>query len=246
MVANMSDSRSGEVSRYAHKRYRSFFQRIVDNREQRLVRQMLAAAELPESGAHVVDIPCGYGRFYQLFKSRGWRVTALDRSQGMVDFMHERDDMEPSDRGRLARADIGDPFVPGGADLAVCIRLLQHMPEAETRRRALTNLAAAGQGRVLITYYDRFCLHYWTKKLAARLTGKPARIHMISRAAMTADLVSADLRVKRLRRLMPGIHAQTWVLLEAGAKPVRAVQLLFCSLVGNTLVQFAEQLAPIV
>lgn len=203
----------GDVGEYARKRYSSFFQRLVDRREQTLLRELLAE-RFGERIAHVVDIPCGYGRFHGLLKGFGGRVTSLDVNPHMV--ARIRGTTQRCDADHAAEANIlhGLPEAADDADLAFCVRLLQHLHESEQRSTALRNLRGAGRP-VLVTYYDRACLHAWTKRLVARLRGRPVRIRMIARRQFEAEAARAGLRVRRRRRLLPFIHAQTFVLMES-------------------------------
>lgn len=202
----------GKVGEYARKRYRSFFQRLVDRREQGLLRRLLAerfGSRIP----HVVDLPCGYGRFHELLKGFHCRITSLDVNPHMVALTRDTTQRSPADR--TAEADVLQrlPKAAEDADLAFCIRLLQHLHDSDKRSAALRNLRGPGRP-VLVSYYDRACLHAWTKRLASRLTGRPVRIRMIARRQFEAEVARAGLRVRRRVKLLPLIHAQTFTLLE--------------------------------
>lgn len=230
------------VNRYAADRYRSPSQRFVNWREHGIARDLLTHSARAGS-THVVDIPCGYGRFYPLYKTMGYQVTCLDRSDAMIEWLRSNQALEHADRARVERADILD-HLPVGADvdLAVSIRMFQHIPSQESRRQALAVLAEAGNGRVLMTYYDRRCLHYWSKRMVRRLRGKRVGINMLSGRTIDSDIESAGLKVIRRKRLLWGLHAQTWVLLERAVKPVRGAQILLSSLLTERLLQPMTQL----
>lgn len=209
----------GKVGEYARKRYSGFFQRLVDRREQTLLKRLLAerfGGHIP----HVVDIPCGYGRFHDLLKGFDCRITSLDSNPHMV--ARTRDTTQRSDGDRTARADVLEPLPAAAedADVAFCVRLMQHIHDGDNRSLALRNLRGTGRP-VLVSYYDRACIHAWTKRLASRLSGKPIRIRMISRRQFEGEAARAGLRVRRRRRLMPFIHAQSFALLEPVAADAR-------------------------
>ncbi|WP_123592177.1 class I SAM-dependent methyltransferase [Salinisphaera orenii] len=230
------------VDQYAAGRYRSPSQRFVNWREHRIARELLAHSA-DAGSTHVVDIPCGYGRFYPLYKTMGYQVTCLDRSDAMIEWLRSNQAQEQADRERVQRADILDRLpVDTDVDLAVSIRMFQHIPSRESRRQALAVLAEAGNGPVLMTYYDRRCLHYWTKRMVRRLRGKRVGINMLSGRTMDSDIESAGLKVVRRKRLLWGLHAQTWVLLEWAKKPVRGVQMALGGLLAERLLQPATQL----
>lgn len=198
---------------YRNRRYRGVFQRLVAWREQRLARHLLA---YPYSGCngHIVDIPCGYGRFYPLLRTMGLRVTAMDQSQAMVELYRTSNSFRPEEDD-AQRADILQPLPADAstAGRAFCIRLFQHLHDTELRRQALQTLAGNGR-RIVMTYYDKGCLHYWSKRALMWLKGKPVRVKMIAHAEFESEVAAAGLRVIKRIKLLPGLHAQTWVLLE--------------------------------
>lgn len=211
-MAEIEETVDGKVGEYARKRYSGFFQRIVDRREHRILRRLLAE-RFGHRIRHVVDVPCGYGRFHGLLKAFGSRITSLDRNPHMV--ARTRLFAQRSRQDRAAEADVLErlPEPAGDADLAFCMRLLQHLPDSAQRTAALRNLNGPGRP-VLVSYYDRGCLHAWTKRLAARLGGRRIRINMISREQFEREVAAAGLRLQRRYRLMPWIHAQSFALLE--------------------------------
>lgn len=211
-MTTRSETADGNVGEYARKRYRGFFQRLVDRREQQILRRLLTE-RFGERITHVVDIPCGYGRFNDLLKEFGCRITSLDRNPHMV--ARTRDTTQPSSGDHVAEADVLQelPAVAADADLAFCVRLMQHLHGEGQHSLALCNLCGARRP-VLVSYYDRACLHAWTKRLVSFLRGRPVRVRMVPRRQFEADAARAGLRVRRRIRLLPLIHAQTFVLLE--------------------------------
>lgn len=198
--------------RYRSKRYSSISQRWVDRREQAVAAQLLDASSGCCNG-HVIDMPCGFGRFYPLLQANRLRVSALDQSAAMVNLYRENDGFD-DDRDHAEQADILQylPEAAAPAGRALCIRLFQHLHHRELRVAALRTLAG-NRRRIVMTYYDQGCVHYWTKRLEMWLKGRPVRVKMISRACFDAEVAEAGLRVVKRTKLLPGIHAQTWVLL---------------------------------
>ena len=197
--------------RYAQTRYSGVFQRLVAWREQRLAKRLLAHP-YTDCNSHIVDLPCGYGRFYPLLKQMDFKVSAMDQSQAMVDIYSGHDRFEAADHAE--RADVLEPLPTKAAPAkrVLCVRLFQHLHHPELRVRALQTLAGDGR-QIVMTYYDDGSLHYWTKRAAMRLKGKKVRVKMIPRAAFESEVEQAGLRVLKRVKLFWGIHAQTWVLL---------------------------------
>ncbi|MES1924245.1 class I SAM-dependent methyltransferase [Salinisphaera sp. T31B1] len=203
-------ARSGRV--YRQRRYRGVFQRLVAWREQRLASVLLS---VPHAGCngHIVDLPCGYGRFLPLLRRRDFRVTGMDQSQAMVD-LYRQDEAFRDGRDHAERADVLEPLPVGAASArrVLCVRLFQHLHHGELRIRALKTLAN-NRRQIVMTYYDDACLHYWTKRAVMRLKGRKVRVKMIPRRLFESEVAAAGLRVIKRVKLFPGVHAQTWVVL---------------------------------
>jgi len=198
------------AEKYAEKRYKGMFQRLVNKREQAIAKRLLHA----ESGSqvHAIDLPCGYGRFYALLKELGFRVTALDQAEEMVRVCQKLHDFGDEDQAMTADVLKPLPAEAKDANVAFSARLFQHLHTSEVRVQALKTLGSNNR-RVVMSYYDSGCLHYWTKRLAARLQGKRVRINMITREQFESEVATVGMRVETRIKLMPGIHAQTWVTL---------------------------------
>lgn len=70
-----------------------------------------------------------------------------------------------------------------------------------------------------MTCYDSGCLYYWSKRLLMLLKRKPIRICMIPHAQFAA----IGLQIDKPAKVLPGIHAQTWVRLPdlfGAAEPI--------------------------
>lgn len=202
----------GSGRRYRSKRYSSPSQRWVDRREQAVAARLLDDSSACCNG-HVIDMPCGFGRFYPLLQANRLRVSALDQSAAMVDLYCENAGFDET-RDHAEQADILQflPAKAASAGRAFCIRLFQHLHKREQRVAALRTLAG-NRRQIVMTYYDQGCLHYWTKRCEMWLKGKPVRVKMIPRSCFDAEVAEAGLRVVKRTKLLPGIHAQTWVLL---------------------------------
>lgn len=203
-------NRSGKT--YRQRRYRGVFQRLVAWREHQLARRLLA---VPYAGCngHIVDMPCGYGRFYSLLRSHNLSVSAMDQSQAMVDLYRESSGFRDVE-DHAERADILQPLPARASEAgrAFCIRLFQHLHHGELRVAALRTLAA-NERQIVMTYYDDGCLHYWSKKALMWLKGKKVRVKMIPRTTFESEVAEAGLRIVKRIKLLPGLHAQTWVVL---------------------------------
>ncbi|MDX1497934.1 MAG: methyltransferase domain-containing protein [Salinisphaeraceae bacterium] len=206
-------SKASAVERYESKRYKSSLQRRVDAREQATLRELLRD-HVGEGDLHALDLPCGYGRFLPLFHGLGYRVTSVDISEHMTDYVRQRPDFGPNDHAEPGDVRAGLSLADESMDVTCCIRLFQHFHYPEWRQEALKEFARVSKRHVMVTFYDKACVHYWTKRLVGALKGKKPRVQMISRAQFEADAAAAGLRVVEYRPWLPRIHAQTFTMLE--------------------------------
>ena len=206
-------AKASAVEYYESKRYKSSLQRRVDAREQATLRNLLRD-HVGEGDKRVLDLPSGYGRFSPLFHGLGYSVTSMDISDAMTDYVRQRPDFGPKDHAEPADVRKGLPLADASIDVTCCIRLFQHFHYPEWRQEALREFARVSKRHVMVTFYDKACVHYWTKRLLAAIKGKPARVQMISRAQFEADAAAAGLKVVEYRPWLPRVHAQTFTMLE--------------------------------
>jgi ubiquinone/menaquinone biosynthesis C-methylase UbiE len=205
------------VRAYRQRRYRSLDQRWVNWREQRIMTQLLSENRL--AGGSLLDVPCGYGRFTALCTRLGITTIGAD-----VKFDMLRLATETHPDYRWVRANILQlPFADGAVDGVICIRLFHHRFSSAERQQMLRELARVARRVVLLSFYCRTPLHaasrYW-RSHRHRLT-------MLSRAEFHDLIAACGLRIQSYRSLLPGWHAQTFVVLgkdpldasETGAPP---------------------------
>lgn len=202
-----------KVAGYKSKRYTSSMQKRVDRREQDTLSGLLKDY-VGEGDKKALDLPCGYGRFLPLLHGLGYAVTSMDISPAMVEHVRNCEDFGDKDHAEVGDVREGLNLPEGSLDVTCCIRLFQHLHYPEWRQEALRAFAKVSSRWVMVTFYDRKSVHYWTKRLVCMLKGKPMRVQMISRAQFEADAAAAGLRVVEYRPWLPGVHAQTFTMLE--------------------------------
>ncbi len=202
----------GAVEYYESRRYKTSLQKRVDRRE----RSVLAALikRYAGRGGAALDVPCGYGRIIPVLRALDYRLVLVDISDDMVSVVKERDDLGPGARAFQGDLLKGLALSDAEVDLACSIRLFQHLHSPEWRVAALKELARVSKRWVILTYYDAGCLHWYSKRLLAKLRNKPVRVKMIPRALLAQEATQAGLVVREFRAMLPGIHAQTFVVLE--------------------------------
>lgn len=102
------------------------------------------------SGAQVLEVGCGAGRFTEVLLQEGALVTSVDLSEA-VDANAEN--FPISDRHRIAQADLlALPFPANSFDLVLCLGVLQHTPSPERSVAALAQHVREG-GSLVIDHY---------------------------------------------------------------------------------------------
>jgi SAM-dependent methyltransferase len=212
------DFTRGGVQDYAQSRYRKPDQRWVHRREEALILGYLQ--RVTQAGGRVLDVPCGYGRFVPLLMDSGFRIAGSDLSLSMVQEMRHRFAQGPETPwGVVGDAVQGLPFRSAAFSGVVSIRLFQHLHLPEERQAALHEFARLSRDFVIMSYYRWNALHVFQRRLRRRLKPQQASICMASRSDMLGCVRRAGLEVVAEDALLPGLHAQHFLLLRR-LKPV--------------------------
>lgn len=124
------------------------------------------AFELVGIDSHIVDVPCGSGRFFEIF-SKARQLTMLDYSINMLKICEER--FGAPDNVRLIEADISSlPLPDNSADLCFCMRLFHHMESDQVRLSALKELARVSKKYVALSFYNKNCWRFYRKKILGK------------------------------------------------------------------------------
>lgn len=193
-----------DVADYERTRYRSLDQRIVDRLERRSLGELVSRILRP--GDRVLDVPSGYGRLTGIVEGGDRNVVAADISREMLVASRRR---ASSDSVRHCGADALDlPFRDGAFDGAMCVRLVQHLPDAEARARLFGELARVTARWAVVSAYRRAGLHHLQRRLLGR--GRMC----VALARIRRELTAAGFEVERVSKPLPVLHAQTLFLLR--------------------------------
>jgi SAM-dependent methyltransferase len=150
----------------------------TEEREEQAEAQALAAARLSgcPDGGDLLDVPCGFGRHALALARAGYRVTAVDRSQVLLDEAARR---AAGERGpELVRADYRDlPFADASFDAALNLfTSLGYLGDEEDARvLAAIRRVLRPEGRLVIETMHRdwlarfFQEHHWQRVGEGRL-----------------------------------------------------------------------------
>jgi len=202
-----------EVRDYERSRYRHLDQRLIDRREKKIISHMLSAS--PEKSCLTLDMPCGYGRFAQLLLEKSERLIAADIAFHMVHRAIEKSLPDESPiLGAVGDAVAGLPFENGVFDLVVSMRLFHHLRRPEQRTAVLAELARISRSRVLLSYYRLNRLHSLQRTIRKGIRRGGADIRMLAESDFRREAEEAGLEVEKTVSVIPGLHAQSIVLLR--------------------------------
>lgn len=170
--------------------------------EQRLLRRWLS---LCEPGATVLDLPCGTGRFNDLIRQCGHRLIRADRSTAML---AQARAIGPNEHliGEFCCDLARPPLPPRSVDIIVVWRLFHHLRTWDDRRTVLTQAARLARRYLIISYYDRDCLTWWTQMLSQKCLRTRPKLGGAIRTAdlldLTAGLGLTPVEVHHYRRFI--------------------------------------------
>ncbi|PCJ55771.1 MAG: hypothetical protein COA70_01460 [Planctomycetota bacterium] len=118
----------------------------------------------------LLDIPCGTGRFSDLWQAHGFQVLGADLA---VTMLQEARAKHP--QATFFAADLAHlPFADGGLDLGICIRFLHLVRDPKLRIAFLRELKRVCKVGAVIDYRHAHTFRIWSRRLRFRL-GKRAR-----------------------------------------------------------------------
>lgn len=113
---------------------------------------MTAWARCVPSGARLLDLPAGTGRFIELWRSRRAHVHAVDISEDMLAELRRR--WPAGDTLTIERADAEAlPYAARSFDFVVCWRLLHLLPP-EAAERVLREFARVCCGQIVLEVFN--------------------------------------------------------------------------------------------
>lgn len=199
------------VAHYDAERFNTTHERASTDRKWRAIRSALG--DRLRSGAHVLDLPCGNGRFTRRILEAGYTLTNADLSLPML---------------AAARAAAGDgggflgsvrcdaerlPFADGSFDLVMSIRFLFHVPR-ELRAGILREFARVSRRFVVVDVRHKYCYATHTKRWKARLLRRPAPTPRASLFEIERDFADAGLRIEKRIWLAPVFSEKMLVVCE--------------------------------
>ncbi len=203
-----------EVEEYERKRYRGLDQRIVDAREQSILKKFLE--QITKKKGLALDLPCGYGRFSKLLRQQGLKPVNCDISFHMVKRACEKSGgIASSDiEGAVANAKQGLPFKDGVFQVIFSLRFFHHLHEKQARTFILKEFSRVSKGWVVLSFYQVNFLHKIQRQLRRKVNKSSTRIKMLLEEEFAEEIEQAGLRPVRIISLFKGLHSQHIALLK--------------------------------
>jgi SAM-dependent methyltransferase len=190
-----------EAASYDARRFRSRRGRMVDQREQALIRRALAEAGRPLD--RLLDVPAGTGRLAPLLNAHAQSVLGADRSREMLRQGAKYD-------GKVVQADATRlPFGDHTFDAVISLRLMGHLPPNE-RREVLAEMRRVSRRFLIVAFYDSTAWTRLRRRLGSRARRGTWYAEPIARTRRELD--GLGLRVRRALPLAR-FWSETWVLL---------------------------------
>jgi ubiquinone/menaquinone biosynthesis C-methylase UbiE len=137
--------------------------RRLDRWEKRIAQRMF---DLAGQESHIVDVPCGPGRFVPVFGGAR-KLTLADLSPHAVEVCRERTRGMP--HVEVFESDVRSlPLEAASADLCFCMRLFHHFRDDDARRAALRELARVSKRYVVVSFYNARSLRFLRRRLLRR------------------------------------------------------------------------------
>lgn len=216
----MGDSRPEELrqeyeserraAHYSNNRWtRSPRARRTDAKEQTIVASFLqhACEQSPSSKlSHILDLPCGTGRFRNLLERNAENVWSGDASHEMLMQAPPATGMQMSAHAIPLRVD--------AVEAILCSRLLHHFEHATQRMKVLEELARVSQRWVILSYFDAANFQAWRNRIRGKFRGR----FPIPQATFINEVEHAGLVERKRVYIARGVSEQVWVLLEKKGK----------------------------
>jgi ubiquinone/menaquinone biosynthesis C-methylase UbiE len=122
--------------------------------------------ELAGEEAHIVDVPCGTGRFFNVF-SRAQKLTMIDYSENMLSIVKERHGEH--DHIQVLQGDIKAlPLEDRSADACFSMRYFHHLDNDKIALTILKELARVSRRYVGISFYNKNSYKYISRTLRGK------------------------------------------------------------------------------
>ncbi|MBN1345494.1 MAG: class I SAM-dependent methyltransferase [Phycisphaerae bacterium] len=196
---------------YERKYTRTWFRRLDNAREHRILSRLLLRFDSPIS---VLNVACGAGRFGEILARWSPAATCLDFSMNML-FLCRHNLGEASADMRFIQADaVQLPFADRSFDVVLAVRLTHHIHDPSRRQALVEQLFRVARRGVIMTFTDRASPKGRLRHIRQRWFGRKRGETMIDREALFALAETQAFRPTIISPISRLFSTQVYVLLE--------------------------------
>lgn len=214
---------TADVAKYEATRYKGD-QKLINQREQRIVRELLAVAAAGRGDLVALDVPSGFGRFSPAILESVRNLVSFDRSETMASRARERSRALGAAAFASGVCDIRSlPFADRSFDVVLSMRLLHHLHSAADRQAMFAELFRVCRGHLVISFYDRTPIHRAQRAMTALVKPKRRKspLFFFGMRQFRAEAAAAGFEVLAVKAPIRGLHAQRVALLFAKPRVAR-------------------------
>jgi ubiquinone/menaquinone biosynthesis C-methylase UbiE len=184
--------RPSVVDAYDERRFRGRHESGSTERKWQAILRVLGPALV--TGARVLDVPCGRGRFTRRVLDRGLELVSADLSHPMLSAACEVAAGDPRFRGAV-RCDVERlPFADATFEVVMSIRFLFHVPR-DLQPAILREMARVSKRHVVVDVRHTYCWTTHSKRLRAWMKRERRPTPRMTLAEIDALVGSAGLRI---------------------------------------------------
>ena len=169
----------------------------------------------------VLDVPCGGGRVTIHLAQQGYKISAADLSDSMIEIAREniakagiKTTVDKQDVEKLSLAN-------RSLDTIVSFRLFHHFPNREIRERVARELCRVAAKNVVLSYFSPVSFTSAKNKLRQKLSGKEPKKYATSLKEIEGYFQKCGFRLVKDFAQTPVIHTLHVAVFERveGSKP---------------------------
>ena len=149
---------------YKNEYQRKLHRKISDRLERRIFKNYFEIIGRIDS---LLDIPCGAGRLFPLFREYSKNIIEADFSMPML-ILSRRDNNYMANLYLRCNA-LNIPFLDYSIDCVVSIRLNHHIEVVEERKKHLEECFRVAKKAVIVTWFSHYSFRALSRRIRARL-----------------------------------------------------------------------------
>lgn len=172
-----------------------------------------AFKHIPKSH-RVLDVPCGGGRVTIHLAKKGYKLSAADLSENMIELARQHVAEAELDC-HVEHQDVEKLLIPDkGYDTIVSFRLFHHFPSPEIRQRVVNELCRVAAHNVALSYFSPVSWTSMKRKLRAARGGRKSDKHATPLSEVTGYFKNAGFRLVKDYAQLPVIHTMHVAVFE--------------------------------